>query len=172
MKRCSSCKEEKDITDFCKDNSSKDKLSYLCKSCRLLHGKKYRSENGAKYYHDQQTYRSTPEGFVTQTVHNCKTRAKKKGFVCDITRKDIFNLLNAQNMKCAVTGLTMTFTSDTRKKANPFKCSVDRVNSDKGYTLDNIRLVCWAVNQMKADRTDEEFKFWITSIHKAISSQA
>ena len=66
----------------------------------------------------------------------------------------------------------MNLQSSPRKKANAFKCSLDRIDSEKGYTEDNVRFVCWAVNQMKADRTDEEFKFWIETLYKAISSQA
>ena len=29
----------------------------------------------------------------------------------------------------------------------PFKASIDRIDSTRGYTRDNCRLVCWFVNQ-------------------------
>jgi hypothetical protein len=109
---------------------------------------------------------------LTQLLHGAKTRAKKKGFDFDLTAEFCKELLDKSDYKCAVTGLQMTLDSANRKKANAFKCSLDRINSDKGYTVDNVRFVCWAVNQMKSDRTDEEFKFWINTLHTAISSQA
>lgn len=172
MKKCSSCKEYKPFVEFNKTKTNRDGLSYLCKECNLTSTRAYRKKNKQKYYSDQQAYRATEEGFISQTVHNCKTRASKKGFDCDITKEDIKTLMQTQEMKCAVTGVEMTLESNSRKKANAYKCSVDRIDSTKGYTLDNIQLVCWAVNQMKSDRTEEEFKFWINTIHKAISSQA
>ncbi|MCA2590163.1 MAG: hypothetical protein IM509_05280 [Microcystis sp. M31BS1] len=155
-----------------RQKSHKDGLSFICRECNLEQTRKYRKQNKDKYYFDQQAYRSTETGFVSQTIHNCKTRALKKGFEFSLTTEDLLNLMQVQNMQCAVTGLLMDFKSQSRKKANPFKCSVDRIDSSKGYTLDNVRLVCWAVNQMKSDRTEDEFEFWIKSIHKAISSQA
>jgi hypothetical protein len=36
--------------------------------------------------------------------------------------------------------------------------SVDRIDSTKGYQLDNIVMCKWQVNQMKTDMTLEEFK--------------
>lgn len=172
MKKCSSCKEEKQLSEFYKTKTNLDGLSYVCKLCGLASARSYRKENKERYYFDQQAYRATPVGFVSQVVHNAKTRAKKKNFDFNLTNEDITNLMDKQDMRCAVTGIEMSLHSDTRKKANPFKCSLDRIDSNFGYTLDNVRLVCWAVNQMKSDRTEEEFKFWIQILHKAISSQA
>jgi hypothetical protein len=172
MKTCSKCKETKSVDNFPKTKTNKDGLSYLCTTCNREQNKKYRDKNNVRYYSNQQTWRSTPEGFVSNTVHGARTRASKKKIAFDITNQDIHQMMAAQDMKCAVTGVEMTLDSLNRKKANPFKCSIDRIDSDGGYTKDNIRLVCWAVNQMKADRTEEEFKFWINCLHKAISSQA
>jgi hypothetical protein len=66
----------------------------------------------------------------------------------------------------------MNLETHHRKKANPFKASLDRIDSSRGYTEDNVQWVCWSVNQMKSDKTKEEFEFWIKTLYKAISSQA
>ena len=66
----------------------------------------------------------------------------------------------------------MNLECQPRKKVNPFKASLDRIDPTKGYTEDNVRWVCWAVNQMKSDKTEAEFGFWVTTLYKAISSQA
>lgn len=34
--------------------------------------------------------------------------------------------------------------------------SIDRILPEKGYTMDNIQLVCMACNQMKNDLTEEQ----------------
>jgi hypothetical protein len=47
-KRCTKCGKIKSIEDFCKDLSTKDGLSYWCKSCLKQYNKKQR-ENAKKY---------------------------------------------------------------------------------------------------------------------------
>lgn len=42
--------------------------------------------------------------------------------------------------------------------------TIDRIDSDKGYTRDNIRLVCKAANWMKNQMTDNELLQWAALI--------
>lgn len=172
MKKCSKCKVEKSFGDFPKTKTNKDGYSYICKECNREANRLHRAKNADKYYSNQREVRSKPDGFLTQLLHGAKTRAKKKGFDFDLTPEFAKELLTKSDYKCAVTGLEMNLESASRKKANAFKCSLDRIDSNGGYTQNNVRFVCWAVNQMKSDRTDEEFKFWINILHTAISSQA
>lgn len=44
-----------------------------------------------------------------------------------------------------------------RKRTN---ISIDRIDSAKGYSLDNIQLVCVVINLMKLDMTQAEFTAW------------
>jgi hypothetical protein len=44
--------------------------------------------------------------------------------------------------------------------------SIDKIDHNKGYTKDNIQLVCMAVNEMKNDRTIEELKYFCECILK------
>lgn len=39
----------------------------------------------------------------------------------------------------------------------PTNVSVDRIDSKKGYTRDNVQLVCMAINQMKSDLDNNTF---------------
>lgn len=172
MKRCSKCKEEKPKSEFSKTRTNKDGLSYLCSPCNKESSRKYRKDNAASYYERQQRKREEEPTFIAQMLYNATTRAKNKGLDIDIDIPFLTSLLEESNYKCAVSGQDMTLLSLNRKKANPFRVSLDRIDSSKGYTKENVRLVCWAVNQMKADRTEEEFAFWITTLYKAISSQA
>lgn len=172
MKKCSKCKESKPETDFPKTKTNKDGLSYLCTDCNKDSSRSYRERNAEKYYNNQKLRRQEEPHFISQLFHGAVTRAKKKKLPLDIDNDFLTQLLTKSDYKCAVTGLEMNLISTGRKKANPFKCSLDRIDSDKGYTKDNVRLVCWAVNQMKAERTDTELKFWVETLYKAISSQA
>jgi hypothetical protein len=42
--------------------------------------------------------------------------------------------------------------------------SIDRIDSNKGYTKDNIQLVCAYVNIMKSDKSIEELKYFCQCI--------
>ena len=172
MKRCSKCQITKTLTEFNKTKTNKDGLSYLCTDCNRETSKVYRQRNAKRYYENQKAKRSEEGVFISQTFYNLKTRSTKKGLEISVTRDFILKLLQASKYKCSITGVDMNLETHPRKKANPFKASLDRKDSTKGYTEDNVQWVCWAVNQMKSDRTDKEFNYWITTLYKAISSQA
>lgn len=48
MKKCSSCKQEKDLSEFRKDKYSKDGLTYRCKNCLSKADKSYAERNPEK----------------------------------------------------------------------------------------------------------------------------
>lgn len=172
MKRCSKCRITKTLSEFNKTKTNKDGLSYLCKECNRETTKAYRQRNHKRYYENQKAKRAEESVFISQTLYSLKTRSGKKGLEVTVTREFLLKLLQASEYKCSVTGLNMNLETHPRKKANPFKASLDRKDSTKGYTEDNVQWVCWSVNQMKSDKTEEEFKFWVTTLYKAISSQA
>lgn len=72
----------------------------------------------------------------------------------DIDLEYLFYLWTAQNGKCALTGMQMTYKFyEGRVDSN---LSIDRIDSTKGYSKDNVQLVCMAANQMKNDLSMEE----------------
>jgi len=70
-----------------------------------------------------------------------------------------------QNGKCAISGSQMSHQRNKRQH-NMSNCSVDRIDSSKDYTLNNIQLVCWTVNRMKGENTQEELIKWCIQIIK------
>lgn len=89
-----------------------------------------------------------------------RTRARLRNKEFSITIEDIDNLYIKQNGKCALTGIDITF--NTCKKLGTAKivrgnASVDRKDSTKGYTVENIQLVDKDVNFAKQAKSDEDF---------------
>ena len=79
--------------------------------------------------------------------------------------------LEKQNGRCIITGLLMTNicyqnSVNDRHKINKWNISVDRIDSNKGYTIDNIQLICNVVNRMKSDLTDNELLLLCNNIYK------
>ena len=74
-----------------------------------------------------------------------------------LTHLDIDRLLVRSAGRCEVSG--MLFSGDTVPGCDkrPFIPSIDRVRPKEPYSLDNCRLVCWAVNLAISDWGDGVF---------------
>lgn len=95
-----------------------------------------------------------------------KNSAKIRGLYFDITPKDIYDLWIKQNKKCNFSGIELYFTKNRIRKHNKNlketsyfwgNASIDRIDSLKGYTLDNIQLLEKNVNIMKLNHSDSYF---------------
>ena len=66
--------------------------------------------------------------------------------------------------KCYYSGLPMTLASnDVRKKNDIFKmASLDRIDSSIGYVKGNVQFCIAALNYAKNDRSDQDFREFIT----------
>lgn len=78
--------------------------------------------------------------------------AKKRGIEFNINIKDAYFIYEQQNEKCALSGRKIGWTNSKIRSA-----SLDRIDSTKGYTKDNIQWVHKDINKMKMDITQKEF---------------
>jgi hypothetical protein len=89
-----------------------------------------------------------------------RSGAKSRGLLFDITTDDVDKLYEVQNKKCALSGIDIIFNSNYIKgngKIINGNASIDRIDSGKGYTKNNIQLVDKHVNKAKWDRSQESF---------------
>lgn len=84
----------------------------------------------------------------------CRKNARRRGHECDLTLKDVRELLAP--MRCSVTGHELSMEWDGRGK-NPWAPSLDRIDNAVGYVRGNVRLVCWAFNLAKGEWDDRVF---------------
>lgn len=91
-----------------------------------------------------------------------RSAAKRTGQATEhnLTIDDLFEQYKKQDGKCAELGVTL---SGVRMKngryinANRWTgLSIDRLDCNKGYTPDNIRLTCWVVNSMRGTLPEDE----------------
>ena len=76
-----------------------------------------------------------------------KWGAKSRKLVFTITIEEAWRLFQKQKGRCAFTGMELKFPKDARDvSAN---ASIDRINSKKGYTIDNVQWVDKRINFMK-----------------------
>lgn len=91
---------------------------------------------------------------------------RKKDICFEITIEDMANQFEIQNGKCIYTGLDLDFGKTQRDAKKNRTASLDRKDSNKGYTKDNIQWVHKVVNIMKNDMNESEFFNFINLIHE------
>ena len=95
-----------------------------------------------------------PTGRVRRMITNAKNGAKNRNKVFTITEKDVMPSL--ERGTCSVTGIPFDFSPHPTMNHNPLGPSIDRIDSDKGYSPDNIRVVIWFVNCALGECSDEQ----------------
>lgn len=88
-------------------------------------------------------YAESFKGTLNTLFNQCKKHANEK-MEFNISKAHIENML--QKNVCSITNIPFCYKLYGDKRSNPFRPSVDRINSDIGYTNNNTRIVCVAVN--------------------------
>lgn len=101
--------------------------------------------------------KETLSGFLDALIHASRHSAKVNSYKFNIGSNFLYELYKKQNGLCALSGIKLTILSNRTKRINNFNISIDRIDSSKGYTKDNIHLVCASINVMKLDHSTKEF---------------
>lgn len=144
---CYKCLQYKPIEDFDDNPSNWYRLckDRRCKQCKKLQYEKRKIQN---------RHKSDIYNVLRQRFYGARDRAKRKNLEFNITLDYLIYLWNKQQGKCALSGIDMTtILYDGRTNTN---VSVDRIDPSRGYTMDNVQLVCMACNQMKNDMSVSE----------------
>lgn len=81
-----------------------------------------------------------------------------------MTEEDILELYYKQDGKCALSGQILTKIALEDKGINNYNVFIDRINSSKDYTKDNIQLVGAIINIIKNDIEEKDFMLFVSSI--------
>jgi hypothetical protein len=103
-----------------------------------------------------------------------ESNAKKRGLEFNIDIDYLYNLYLNQNKKCALTGVDINIVSTSvRVKYHLNTASLDRINSDVGYVIGNVRWLHKSINQLKSDLSDDDLIYMCNLIikHNPESSQ-
>lgn len=94
------------------------------------------------------------EGISGQLWSSYKCSAEKRNIEFNINIEDMWNLFLLQNKKCSISNIDIFFgkTNTAERTA-----SLDRIDSKKGYTPDNVHWVHKDINKMKMDFTLDKF---------------
>jgi hypothetical protein len=155
---CTSCNKVKLLSQF---ETFKDGfVRGLCQQCVTLQKAKKTS--------------ATPESYLQVLNIQLKSQRLKQGIQYDLTKEDVVDLWNAQNGKCALSGVLMTHQRDGTygdRKKKEFNASIDRINPNGPYVRQNVQLVANRINTMKHTLSQDMFMWWIKNIHEHFDSK-
>lgn len=154
---CRKCEVSKTYDKFTKRkrfhkkiNEYKYHIEQICYNCVY---KRKVEKYGLSKYTDANKNRVTHtlSGRASLLIYRCKQRAKRDGFNFDLSKELILEKLKIG--KCEATNIQIEL---TEFDYNPYAPSIDRIDSTKGYTNDNIQLVCMIYNFCKNKFSTEQ----------------
>jgi hypothetical protein len=102
IKRCSTCKSEKDLADFPKDKRTPLGVKSECKACHKERNLRLYYGNHTRYRtHENETRRNNPD---IRKVRDHQERTRERSLTFSWTRKDIEVVRTQFDGKCPLTG--------------------------------------------------------------------
>lgn len=101
--------------------------------------------------------KGTLEGKLISLVTQSRYRAKEKGLLHNVDVKFLRGLYEYQKGLCALSGIVMSIRGSYGSTEYWHSISIDRIDSTKGYTSDNVQLLCTGVNKIKGCMSDDRF---------------
>ena len=92
--------------------------------------------------------------WLRRTHTRMRRKTKLRGWFDCISFDDLVDIARESDGECELTGIR--FRCDTGR--DPFSISIDRIDSSKGYTADNVRFVLLAVNLGMSHWGDAAFR--------------
>ena len=176
-KLCKRCGKDKDISLFSTNGTSKKGTvvyAVNCKECRAEVTRTARTESLTKICEccgvswrvqsggeAKKTKNLCPSCYPLYRIAvnldaNARHRAKKRGLDYDIDVVFIHEKL--KEGKCARTGVdfSLGYNGKSYRDRSPYTPSIDKIDPKKGYTKDNVQVVCWWYNFAKSTFSDQE----------------
>ena len=150
--KCRTCKLEKTLICFQKGICTYNTWNTKCIDCKNIKKASNRLEWS----------KNAPIEEILEELLKCAKRRgnQKEKYKCSITIEDLTEIYTKQSGKCYISGKEMKTCV-----GSPDKISLDRIDSNKGYTKDNIGLVCVQINIMKSDMSLDLFAEYIKNIY-------
>lgn len=166
VKTCTRCGEPRELVvhrTICHECNKARKRDVAARALSL-------PENAATNRQKTAAYRRTPRGRAGLLLWFAAKRAAASGLECALDVQDVTDRIAAG--VCEATGILFDMKPGPDKHhANPWAPSLDRRDSLKGYTADNVQVVCAAYNYAKSEWSSEVLLKLARAIVDAASSK-
>lgn len=157
-KECSRCGEILPLRQFDGGCGEKKSSRSYCKDC---HRKQRNEINDRRFAEDPMLFR------CKRMLSRAKTRAKKRGMDFNLTLEDIVELSNQKLCPICKKPLVWKLAAKDQWEVNDFSPSLDRIDSHRGYTKDNVWIISYRMNAIKNDATPQE----LAMISQAVNNE-
>jgi len=161
-KNCTKCGEHLPLTSFYtsgKRVNGSPKYNSWCKPCVKTKMASYHKRTWGLDALQRSAFKRTQT--VRSYLAYLRAKAVQRGGSC-VSLDELVTLWERQHGYCALSGWQLT--TKLGSGTVPTNCSIDRIDSTKGYELGNIQLVCRAANIAKSNLTPDMFLLLCSSI--------
>lgn len=173
---CTHCKETKPRKEFVRYDRADLGVASICKKCqkdivvksgawlKRMRDQKGRYATDEKYRENKKQLRKdyAIRNKESVVLSHARIRARKFGWEFNLTLEDI-----VIPDVCPILGIPFDYHT-TKRIGNSI--SLDRIDNTKGYTKDNVRVISYKANHMKANATLEELQLFAKNIIKYIQN--
>lgn len=153
MKRCSRCKEKKELSLFVKDKSSSDGVARVCKKCKMdfyfenkdsinKKRKEYRDTNKKAISERRKNYRKTKRGKLMLTLTHINQR-------CNNKNSDRYHRYGGRGITSSLTYDDLDYLWERDNAKDMKQPSIDRIDNNGNYELSNCQFIEWSHNASK-----------------------
>jgi hypothetical protein len=126
----------------------------------LRSGSKTKCKKCADHISSQKRILPDDKSIFNRIFRTYKRNAKNRNLTFELNQNDFEKLLKLPCFYCNED--PMSYKGDNNISYGEFKRNgIDRIDSKKGYSIDNVITCCKFCNQSKNDMTKEEFVNWI-----------
>ena len=108
---------------------------------------------------------------LNQKMIDTNKRARNHGFEINIDLGYLCEQWLKQEGRCRRTGIIMNFETGSSQERNPYGCSIDRINNDRGYERRNIELLVGWANNAKGAWSEDVYEQMVTEAYRRIQKQ-
>ena len=156
-KRCQGCQEWLPLVSFYKDKRGSLGVRPKCIACVKADAAVFVSNH--KEHFIAQKLRTTVQN---NSDRRSLKRENNANTASQLTVEAVLEIWERQDGKCALTGVPMTHINGQGRVMT--NASIDRIDTERGYEVGNIRLVCTAINYMRNAMDDDELIKWCRAV--------
>lgn len=159
------------IENMIRDKSRKDGYAEICKPCAYIRKKKYMErvysgdssvQSIIKFNQSQSIQvkrKKIEKGIEALLYKSARSRSIRKGLEFDLSISDIIIPVCCPILDIPLS--TDVFLVDGVKRGSVFPenyPTIDRIDSNKGYTKDNCHVISWKANRLKSNASIEDIR--------------
>jgi len=177
-KVCKKCGKEYDLEKFIPHKQCKDGYSGTCKDCANNYHREWKHKNKERLAPIRRRQYAQTKGVEVGKRRELRKKIYPLRRRAMVLQKGMSNRANRRNLEfdknffaveylmgrlrknpsCECCGRKLDIGFKKDKKFNQSSPSIDRVDSNKGYTKDNVAILCWRCNRIKQDANAQELR--------------